>query len=341
MPDHHGDDLQPTDGPSVEVHPTGLRGDLPALLDHWVAAGLITEQQADGIRTDQAWRAEPSGRAGASGRTVPSTPVLTEALGYLGGVLVLVGTVLLASRYWDDTPLVVRLGLVATATGLLLAAAPAVPARLGAVGDRARAVLWLLSVACFAGFLVLLGDQVVLDAERFGGADLALFTGAGTAAYAIVLWRRRRTGVQQAAVLGALSVTVAAGAAQVAAADTAPGLAVWMLSLVWLGLAWRGWLDPRRAAYLLGSIGALLGATIAAGENWGLVLAVVTAAALVGAAVVLGDLAVLGIGAVGTLVFLPTATYRFFPGALAAPLGLLVTGLLLLAAAQRTTRRRA
>ena len=48
----------------------------------------------------------------------------------------------------------------------------------------------------------------------------------------------------------------------------------------------------------------------------------------------------LGIAALGALTVLPASVTHFFPGALAAPLALLVTGIVLVVAALRTTRRR-
>jgi hypothetical protein len=235
-------------------------------------------------------------------------------------------------------PLGVRLGLTAAAAALLLAAGVAVPERLGAAGRRLRAVLWLLSAGAFAGFLALIGAEA-LDWQN--GEDVTVFVGGGTAAYAGALYARHRSVLQQAALFVALVTTAAAGAAHLEGGEvTAPGLTVWGLGLVWLALAWGGLLPPRRAAYVLGSIGALLGAQMTMTTGWGHFVALGTVAALIGAAVLVGDLVVLGIGAVGALMILPGTMAYYFPGALAAPLALLAAGVLLVAAALRTARRR-
>jgi hypothetical protein len=78
---------------------------------------------------------------------------------------------------------------------------------------------------------------------------------------------------------------------------------------------------------------------MAAGD-WGFIFALLAVAALVGIAVVLRDLIVLGIAAVGALIVLPAFVLHFFPGELAAPLALLVSGALLVLAGLRAARQR-
>jgi hypothetical protein len=112
------------------------------------------------------------------------------------------------------------------------------------------------------------------------------------------------------------------------------------MGIILLALAWGGLLQPRRADYALGTAATLVGAitTMAAGD-WGYIFVLTTVVALVVLAVVLSDLVMLGVAALGALVVLPASVTHFFPGALAAPLALLTTGLLLVLAALRTTRR--
>jgi Predicted membrane protein (DUF2157) len=317
------------------------------LVERWVASGLITREQAERIYAEEYLR--PPERPPTPEVTVttvvakpapgppPRVSLVTEALGYLGGVLILVATVVITARYWDELPLAIRLGLAAAAAALLLAAGLAVPERLGEAGRRLRAVMWLASTGAFAGFLALIAVEVF----DWDDADVALFTAGGIAVYAGTLWAYRRNGLQQMAVFGALVATAASAAGHLEGAEeTAPGLAVWGVGLVWLTLAWGGLLAPRQVAYVLGSIGAVFGAQATMGTGWGHVLALATIAGLVGAAVLIGNLVVLSIGAVGTLMILPETMEYYFPGALAAPLALLAAGVLLVVAALRTTRPR-
>jgi LPXTG-motif cell wall-anchored protein len=74
--------------------------------------------------------------------------------------------------------------------------------------------------------------------------------------------------------------------------------------------------------------------------NGGFALAIGTVAALVLVAVLFADLVLLAIGAVGTLIVLPSAVSYWFPGSSSAPLALLGVGLALVGIAVWTTRRR-
>ena len=70
--------------------------DLDALVRRWVAAGIITPEQAQRIATDQ--RVQPSPRR----RTRDAMPLVIEALAYLGGVVILVAAGLLTGLYWSE-----------------------------------------------------------------------------------------------------------------------------------------------------------------------------------------------------------------------------------------------
>jgi hypothetical protein len=173
------------------------------------------------------------------------------------------------------------------------------------------------------------------------GEDAALLAAGGTAPYAGVLWWRHRSILQQVGVVVALSVTAATATTHLPGGEELlPGLAIWGVAVVWFALGWGGFVAPRRATYVIGGIGALVGAGSTMTASWGPALGLTTAAALVGVAVLFGDLVLLAVGAIGALQILPVAVSRWFPGALAAPLALLAVGVLLLAAAVYTARRR-
>ena len=321
---------------------------MTVLVERWVAHKLISREQAERIYAEEHLVPEPPSAPAPEVTVTPVGPrpapgpparvsLVTEALGYLGGVLILVATVVITARYWDELSLGIRLGLAAAAAALLLAAGIAVPERLGEAGRRLRAVLWLASTGAFTGFLALIATEVF----DWNDADVALFTAGASAIYAGTLWAYRPSGLQQVAVFGAFVATAVSAAGHLEAADeTAPGLAAWGLGLVWLALAWGGLLPPRQVAYVLGSVGALFGAQATMSTGWGHVVALGTVTGLVGVAVLIGNLVVLGIGAVGMLMIIPETMEYYFPGALAAPLALLAAGVLLVAAALLTARRR-
>jgi hypothetical protein len=313
--------------------------DLPALLDHWLAVGVITPEQAARMRADVAQLGPPPPT------TLPAPPyeegprasLAVEALGYLGSVLVVVASLLLASKYWDELSTVGHLVVVGAAAVTLLLAGFAVPQRLGPAGLRMHAVLWLGGTVCTAGFLSLFGDEVLGWYEE----DLALLVFAGTTVLAAMLWWRLPSSLQQAAVFVGLAGTAAAAAAQFHAGEAElPGIALWGVGATWFLLGWGGDVKPRPTALLLAGVGLMVGPGMTMPADGGIVLALTTTAALVTLAVLARDLLVLALGAWGALQFLPIALNEWFPGEVAAAVALLVAGGLLIAAAIWIARRR-
>jgi uncharacterized membrane protein len=166
---------------------TEIPANVPALVDHWVAEGIITQEQAERIRSEQARISSLGNVPSAIPARRDRGPLVTEALGYLGGVLILVAAGLLTAQFWQDMPLGVRLAVVAGAAAALLAAgAAAVPERLGPAGHRLRSVLWLLCVGAVGAFLVLLTgdglgwtDQDVRCSPAAGRRSLPVPCGGG------------------------------------------------------------------------------------------------------------------------------------------------------------------
>ena len=304
--------------------------DLADRLRRWVGSGLITSDQAERILAAEQVPAEPAAPSRAS--------LVAEALGYVGGVLVLIGAVTATDRYWSQLGVGGRLGIAFGAAVLLLATGAGVPARRTDVARRLRGVCWLVSVALFGTGLALLGDEV-LDLR---GESLTLLAAAGTAAYAAVLWWRHRGVLQQAAVLAALAVTAASAVVHLSngAEDPVLGLAVWGVGAAWSVLGWGRVIAARSAAYVLGGAAIVVGAQFTVEDGWGATLAVGSVVALVAAGAWLRELVLLGVGAVGTLITVPAVLGQYFPDTLTIPLALVGCGVLLVAAAAYTARLR-
>lgn len=305
------------------------RSELDAMLQRWVEAEILTVEQAALISLE-----ERSRQAGPPPGEQPSSLVV-EALGYLGGVLVVVAAALLTARLWELLPLLLRLAIPGLAAALLLLGGLAVAGRAGGAAHRLRSALWVSSVGALATFVALLAREMLTGETT---EDVVTVTGAVAATYAGALWWACRSALQQLALFVALAVTAMSGAAHLEA-EALQGVALWGLGLLWLVLARTRHLPPQRVARALGGVGALFGVQITMETGWGNILALLTAAALVALAVALRDLGLLGVAAVGALLILPRAVTYFFPGALAAPLALLLGGSLLMAAALRTARR--
>lgn len=311
-----------------------MRTELAAQLDRWVARGLITPEQAQRILAE-----ETADGAAAPRTAAPRTASLvTEALGYVGGVLVLVAAGTIAGRFWAELAIGGRLSVAFGAAVLLLAAGAVLMSRTGPAGGRLRAVSWLLSAVAFAGGLQLVVDDVL---HLSGKTGLVLSAG-GTTVYAAVLWLLHRSVFQQVAVVVALAVTVGAAVAHLPRGEEGEvvGLAVWGVGVVWMLLGWGGVVAARTAAYVCGGVVTIVGAVMVAETDWGSALSIATAVVLVAAGVLLRDLVLLGVGAVATLLTVPLVMSRLFPDTLTAPFAVLVVGALLIAGAVYTARRR-
>lgn len=305
---------------------------LTSLLDAWVTDDVITREQADqiGARHDADLVRLPTVRPR------PGASLATEALGYIGGVVVMVGTILIANLYWDELDVTTRVTVMGIAAALLCAGGLAVPSGLGDVGVRLRSVLWLASTVAFGGFLGLLGAGV-LD---LSGADTAVLTTSGTAVVAAVFWRAHRHLAQQLATMVALMATAAALVADYITPDHWPGAGAWLVAGVWLALSWGGLLTPRRPVMGTAAAALIVASVSTLPTDGGFALAIGTVTAIVAMALLQADLVLFAIGAVGTLVVLPSAVSEWFPGSAAAPLALLGVGLALVGMAVWTARRR-
>lgn len=312
---------------------------LDTLLGRWVDQQLITAAQADSIRAAEK-PGLPVARVPVSVPAGPEQPSLvTEALGYLGGVLILIACALVTAQFWSDISTATRVTLAVTASLLLVVAGLALPRRGEGTADvvgRLVAVLLALGVAGVAASLALVGSEV-LD---LSGTDTGLLVTVGAALVGGVLWWLRPSLVQQAVTMVAVLATGAVATARLDGDSALPGVAVWAGGLAWLLLGWGEVLKPRQAVVVLGSCALLVGSVMTMGEDAGIALGLATTVALVLVAVLVRDLFVLAVAGVGAFLVLPTAVNTWFSGSLAAPLVLLLVGAVLIAAALRVARGR-
>ena len=308
--------------------------DVGGLLERWVAEGLVSPEQAEAIRGRSALPAGGPVRPDEATGAHPS--LAAEALGYLGGVLVLVAAGALSAQLWGDLPTAGRLGLVGAAAVVLLGAGAAVPRPHRPTAGRLRAVLWLLGTAATALLLALAGDEL----GGWQDEDLVLLAGSGTALLAGALWRVGGGALLQLALLAALLTTAGSAAAQLGSEEgTVPGTAVWGTALAWTALAWGGVLPGRRTALLAGALAAIGGALATTAADWGWGLALATVVGVVVAAVAGRDLALLAVGALGALQVLPGLLDRWSADRLAGPVALLLVGAVLIALGVRLALR--
>ena len=306
---------------------------LDALLRRWVGQQLITADQAAAIRhVEHVDLVAVPGRAVAAEVPAERTPLVIEALGYLGGVVIFIAATLVTAQFWSDITTGVRVAVALAATVALLAGGLALPRRPGGLHDpvgRLVAVLLALGVAGVAATLALVGNEV-LD---LAGNDTGLLVSLGAAAGGGTLWRLRPSFPQQAVTVVALLASGAVLTARFDGDSSLPGLAVWVGGLAYLLLGWGEVLEPRRAVVLLASISLVIGALMTMGSDPGLALGLFTTVAITALAVFVRDLALLAVAAVSAFLVLPTMMNAWFPGSLAAPVALLLLGLALVCAA--------
>lgn len=306
----------------------------PALHDRlgrWVAAGLIDADQA--ARIEAAERADRP-RGTRDGRT----PLVVEALGYLGGALAVIAGFLAVNEFWPDIPTVAELAFAAAGAAVLLLTGAAVPTGRDPALERLRGVLWLLSTACLAAFTGLLGAKV-WHLEPTSTGTLA---SSAAAVYGLLLWRRTRSPLQHLAVFAALAVAVGCGISR-ADADLVlwgPGLGVWGLSALWGLAAYKDLVPPRTVGLIAAAAGLLVGAQLTMETAAGHVLALMTVAGLVTAGVMARRVWLVAFGAYGIVQILPQTVARYLPQSAAAPIAVFSAGVVLLGAALWLARHR-
>lgn len=316
--------------------PTSASRSLVDLLEDWVSVGLITPEQSEAIRQREA--APHERRVASTVATPPGTgpSMVVEALGYLGGVVMLVGTGILVGMYWADLSVALRLTLVGATALALVGAGLAVPDRLGDAAGRLRSVLWAVGVAATAGFLGVLSTEVL---DRYDEHAL-LIVGPGTAVLAGVLWWLRPTWLQQLALfVPVMLAAVGIGLELTSTSSSWGGAAMWVAAVGWAVLSWTGRLEPRLTGVSFGVIGAVMGALMI-GADVGIALGLGTAVVTVAVALWERSLPWLGVAALALLWTMPRAAQAWFPGALSAALTLIVTGGALVGAAVWVARHR-
>ena len=293
---HHGSPLRgspppgrPLDQSSLRTtsRPGELQSDLEKSLDRWTAAGLLTSEQSAAITEfEQRSISVPALTPEPPQLRRRGIPPVAEALGYLGGVLAVVGLVLAIAGFWRDMSSAGRLALGTTAAIVLFAAGQLVHEQNDPALARLRSFLWLASTAAVgvdAGVLTL--DVFDNDSRE----TLAMACSAAVAAYSGLLWSWRNRPLQQAACLVGIATFAGATTAQFTGSGPA-GMAVWTVGVAFLALGlWR-----RTPQALLtegiGAVSTVVGAGITLPEwpGFGIVCTLVTAGGLLAISAVPG-----------------------------------------------------
>lgn len=302
----------------------------PHHTQEWVAAGLITVDQAQSIEAFEASR--------------PTTAhAVLEVLGYLGAVLVLLAGLIIVGDMWPDLERAAKVLIAAFAAVVLITGG------IVATGYERDALRRMGQVSLFlaAGPL---GLSVGVAMETGVPDDVAVFLGFATAfVYSSLMYVRDRSWAQHLGVfvtgVGTTSVAVAAA---IQDWTWQPGAAAFLFGVVWLGISTGDRLPPK----LLGEVAGLLAmgsgsiAIIAAldFDNDGALYAVLSALIVVSVALVaigtIRDRVALIVGGMaGLIVYIPWLIGSAFGETLGAPVVLLIVGGLLIGSTIYLTRR--
>ncbi|KAA3637189.1 MAG: DUF2157 domain-containing protein [Armatimonadetes bacterium] len=294
-------------------------------LRRWVEAGLIDEDTAARISEHESRKGgERVGRG-------------TEAVAYLGAVLVLVALAILAAEFWDRIEPWGRFTLGAIVTGVLIGAGWLLGRSAEPAVNRAQAFAWFLAVGAVALTAGVFFDGIV----ETDGQESFLWTSLVTLVVTIALWLARSSTL---AIVAMAFATWAATIAIISRLDTVPdwafGLAFAGLGIAWLLLTWGGILRPATASYAISAIGILFVAFPEGSHMPWPILGLVGALALMGLSVRLNQTVLLGFGVAGLFVYIPMMIFELFEESLGVPVALLITGLALLGVVVGTVRFR-
>lgn len=229
------------------------RSMLERSLDAWREAGIIGPDQVDAIRAFE-HAALPHGAPPA--KPARRIPVVAEALGYLGGLLGVIGLVLLVTRYWPDMGTPVRLALALGGAVTLTLAGLAVPRRGEMALERLRWFVWFGATACSG----VAGGVFVADAiGSDDGTSIVLGGAALVLVHSVALWWQRERPVQQATCLVAALVTVGTLSARLLDLAQA-GLVVWAVAGMMLAAGIIHLTTCSPLTVFVGAAGAAIGA---------------------------------------------------------------------------------
>ncbi|MFM7068300.1 MAG: DUF2157 domain-containing protein, partial [Actinomycetes bacterium] len=323
--------------------------DLAALARSWVAAGIISEQQAQQILAFGDG-AVPVGavpgstpqqvvRRSSSGAQEPTNrlPLAVEVIAYLGAALIVAAIIAILSRSWQDVPQVGRLVLIAVPTAVGFGAGWFLRSQAGPL-SRLASVLWLLALGGVAGVTVVALDRTDVSNETTATVVLSLVASA-----ALIAWWFQRQALQLLALIGTSTGLIAAVMQQSGVERTSWfGVVLIGLGLVWFLQSRVPMLQPALAGTVAGLVVAYIGTQMIASDRevLGLGLAVGGAVALMAVSIFDDSTVELLLGAFALFTTLPSLLQVWFGGSVGAPIALLICGLVLVGVALRIARRR-
>jgi hypothetical protein len=262
--------------------------------------------------------------------------LLTEAVAYIGAILILAGGAAAIGQHWDSLGGWGHVGVYAGAAVFFLLVGIAVRNVREPALQRLVGVTWFISAAGVAGAAGFMMSDVI------GNQDAVLLTiGVAVTLYSAVLWLIRRSALQNVALFWGLVVTIIGAISMVghAAPSLAYAIALWAFGLAWAGLGWRRFIEPMWVTVPCGAVLALIAPSVAAGE-YGLVYAIgiATAAAAMALSVPLRNTPLLAVGTLAMFGYVTAMVVQYFHRSLGVPAALAITGVLVIGLALVSAR---
>jgi lipid-A-disaccharide synthase-like uncharacterized protein len=264
--------------------------------------------------------------------------LLTEAVAYVGAVLLLAGGIAAIGQRWKGIGDWGHVGVLAGAAAFFLLAGILVRQVREPAIQRLAGVVWFLSVACAGGAV----GFATYHVYRNTGPVMVLAVGVGVTVYAAALWLVRRRALQNAALFAGLVIAIC-GTIVTVGPGPDPALAfalpLWGFGLGWAGLGWQRYVEPIWVTMPCGVILALGAPGLATGKHgWAYAIGIATAAAAMAASVPLRNTPLLALGTLAMFSYVTSAVVQYFHRSLGVPAALAITGVLILGLAVVSAR---
>jgi hypothetical protein len=270
--------------------------------------------------------------------------LLTEAVAYVGVILLLAGGAAAIGQRWNGIPSWGHVGVFAGAAVFFLLAGIIVRRVREPAIQRLAGVVWFVSVAGIAGAVGLAAHEVY---GNNNAAVTALAVGLAVTLCSAVLWQVRRSAPQNLAlfaglvvtILGIAGIIVAVAGGAMSVRWLAFALALWVFGLAWAGLGWQRYVEPLWVTIPCGVILALMAPSLAAGHyGWVYAIGIATAAAVMAASVPLRNVPLLALGALAMFSYVTSVVARYLHESLGVPSALAITGVLIIGLAVVSAR---
>jgi hypothetical protein len=196
--------------------------------------------------------------------------LLTEAVAYIGAILLLAGGIAAISQRWNSLGDWGQVGVLAGAAAFFLLVGILVRRVREPAIQRLVGVVWFLSAACVGGA----AGSAAHNISATTGAATVLAVGVAGTVYSAALWLIRRRALQNAALFTGLVITICGIIATFASGSGQAhllgfSLALWGFGVAWAWLGWRRYVEPIWVTMPCGAILALYAPILTVGSRLG------------------------------------------------------------------------